>query len=106
MLFVNRRPPTRPADKEPEPETEPEPEPEPEREPEPEPEPEPELAEEEVDTEDIRNKVVKLEEDIQHVRSNKTSTAREAQLRLVSGITDFSNASSYYQKACFLSDGR
>ena len=102
MFFVNRRPPTRPADKEPEPETEPEPRPEPE----PEPEPEPKLAEEEADTEDIRNKVVKLEEDIQHVRSNKTSTAREAQSRLVIGITDFSSAASYHQKACFSSDGR
>ncbi|XP_068762308.1 coiled-coil domain-containing protein 154-like isoform X3 [Montipora capricornis] len=62
---AEERPPTRPADKEPEPETEPEPKPEPK----PEPEPEPKLAEEEADTEDIRNKVVKLEEDIQHTSS-------------------------------------
>ncbi|XP_029212972.2 coiled-coil domain-containing protein 154-like isoform X5 [Acropora millepora] len=57
------RPPSPPVAKK----TEPEPEPEPE--PKPEPEPEPEHADEETDTEDMRNKVNKLEEEIQYTSS-------------------------------------
>lgn len=66
-MFPYRRPPSPPVAKK----TEPEPEPEPEPKPEPKPEPEPEHADEETDTEDMRNKVNKLEEEIQHVSSHK-----------------------------------
>lgn len=72
-LCPYRRPPSPPVAKE----TEPEPKPKPE--PESEPKPKPEHADEEADTEDMRNKVNKLEEEIQYVSNHKESLFSDAQ---------------------------